>query len=474
MEYSKLCNKCLEDKLDRQKHIEPLTNLLTNIKDESFVMTVSAPYGGGKTFFIDMLQKHLQANGCNTLYYNAWENDFAINPLISFLASFEEFEGLDKNSISDFIKAGSKLFGSKLLNSAEGIGIIAGAITANPLVADVTSAVVNTAKTVKKVSDEAKKENIFHELILAEQKSKKIREEFKEKLEKLIPTTKSENYPTDKLIIFIDDLDRCRPDYAIKFLEYIKHIFDVKNCIFVLAVDEEQLKSAVEVVYGSKNANGFLTRIIDFRFQLSEPNAQSFIKTLVDTLQWEKSEIFNTRPENITKEDEKNLFIEVLSELSTIFKLSIRDLEHILQDLNIVFKSLDKKNATPILYMVTYVIRNFSYRIKENVVDTLKAPLKSNDESIFIALSTYLNHLTALKERYHYAKNYGISLRHLLDCLIISQPIDFKSVFNSNSSVVLLPSCFLDKSAKEVHLYKKIEKHINDVFCENKLEKLEQ
>lgn len=42
---------CAEDKLNRSKHLQPLTKLLDNLSEESFVMTVSAPYGGGKTFF---------------------------------------------------------------------------------------------------------------------------------------------------------------------------------------------------------------------------------------------------------------------------------------------------------------------------------------------------------------------------------------------------------------------------------------
>lgn len=54
---------CTEDKLDRSKHLKPLTKLLTNIGDESFVMTVSSAYGSGKTFFINEWQKYLNEGG---------------------------------------------------------------------------------------------------------------------------------------------------------------------------------------------------------------------------------------------------------------------------------------------------------------------------------------------------------------------------------------------------------------------------
>jgi hypothetical protein len=53
-----------------------------------------------------------------------------------------------------------------------------------------------------------------------------------------------------KAIVLIDELDRCRPDYAISYLETIKHIFDVHGIVFVLAIDEGQLSSAASVLFG--------------------------------------------------------------------------------------------------------------------------------------------------------------------------------------------------------------------------------
>lgn len=50
--------------------------------------------------------------------------------------------------------------------------------------------------------------------------------------------------------IFIDELDRCRPSYAVEMLETIKHIFDISGVVFVVATDTEQLQHAVKVVYG--------------------------------------------------------------------------------------------------------------------------------------------------------------------------------------------------------------------------------
>ena len=105
---------CLEDRLNRSKHLEPLTTLIENVSDESFVMTVSAPYGGGKTFFINLWQNYLRDNGYKTLYYNAWENDVADNPLMSFIACFDELK-LDKKSRKELIKSAASVFADEVL-----------------------------------------------------------------------------------------------------------------------------------------------------------------------------------------------------------------------------------------------------------------------------------------------------------------------------------------------------------------------
>ena len=53
------------------------------------------------------------------------------------------------------------------------------------------------------------------------------------------------------LVIMVDELDRARPDYAVKFLETLKHFFQTKGIVFILAVDKAHLESSVKSLYGS-------------------------------------------------------------------------------------------------------------------------------------------------------------------------------------------------------------------------------
>jgi hypothetical protein len=72
------------------------------------------------------------------------------------------------------------------------------------------------------------------------------------------------------VVFIIDELDRCNPSYAVKVLEHIKHIFDVPNIFFVLAINKEQLEYAVKGYYGSEaiDAINYLRRFIDVEFNM--------------------------------------------------------------------------------------------------------------------------------------------------------------------------------------------------------------
>ncbi len=353
---------CTEDKLNRSKHLQPLTKLLDDLSEESFVMTVSAPYGGGKTFFIDLWKRYLEDNGYKTLYYNAWENDVADNPLMSFIASFDEL-GLDAASWTELIESAAGVFTDEVLLNPDIMEHWFNFVS--PAAGLAAHVITKGSKKIKEkynlVKSKAECKNIFIEQVKNEKKKKEQILKLKEALKKII--NKQENH---KLVIFIDDLDRCSPAYAIKFLEYIKHLFDVEGCIFVLAVDEEQLKSAVEVIYGNKNGVDFLAKIIDFKFYLPAPDISELIRYLAKSLEWGR--YFKVRPTwKYTKKSKINKFLDIFNLIAKIFYLSARDVLHICQDLNVVFKSHDPDVVSPTYIMLTYIIENYKYKIAKEI-----------------------------------------------------------------------------------------------------------
>ncbi|RYG85594.1 MAG: hypothetical protein EON58_22810, partial [Alphaproteobacteria bacterium] len=85
------------------------------------------------------------------------------------------------------------------------------------------------------------------------------------------------------IVIVIDELDRCRPTYAIRLLEEIKHLFDVPGLIFVLAIHSEQLARSVSGAYGSMfDGRAYLRRFIDRQYSLAEPRLAALVEKLFD------------------------------------------------------------------------------------------------------------------------------------------------------------------------------------------------
>ena len=108
------------------------------------------------------------------------------------------------------------------------------------------------------------------------------------------------NYP---LFIFIDELDRCRPTYAIEMLETIKHIFDLKGVVFVVATDREQLQHSIRAIYGDGfDSQRYLERFFHRSVTLHRPSTHDFIANLIA-----ESQIINNA---LTNEAEISLYYQ--------------------------------------------------------------------------------------------------------------------------------------------------------------------
>lgn len=125
--------------------------------------------------------------------------------------------------------------------------------------------------------------DIFQEQIHSYNERKVELEEFKNKLSEYVASEAQDN--THPIIFFVDELDRCNPHYAVKLLERVKHLFEVPNIIFVLAVNIKQLQYAIQGYYGSANIDGqeYLKRFIDLIYTLPAPNLRNYTQFLYNT-----------------------------------------------------------------------------------------------------------------------------------------------------------------------------------------------
>lgn len=157
--------------------------------------------------------------------------------------------------------------------------------------------------------------------------------------------------------MFIDELDRCRPDFSVQMLEVIKHTFNVPGVQFVLITNKQQLKAAINNSYGSQvDAQRYLDKFLKFSFQLVDtiPNKHTLDGSAMPTAEEhylnliKKSEILKESflvggnrsfitaliKQNTASLREVETFVrhcEIYHSLSNGFNLGIQDSEAILK-----------------------------------------------------------------------------------------------------------------------------------------------
>ena len=99
------------------------------------------------------------------------------------------------------------------------------------------------------------------------------------------------------MVIIIDELDRCRPTFAVELLERVKHLFDVPNLVFVFGINRDELCSSLQSIYGNINADVYLRRFFDMEFTLPEADSKKFSTHLVG--RFKLAEFFNSLDESL-------------------------------------------------------------------------------------------------------------------------------------------------------------------------------
>ena len=217
------------DLLERKESVEILTELLRSIA-EPFVLCIDAPWGQGKTTFLRMWRQHLENEGVATLHFNAWENDFSDDALISLIGEVssgiqERFEDKGHEVLVERLEK-VKRFGAAIAKRA--IPVTMKLATLGALDAE-----KEVEKTLAEVAEKTAQEQIDKY-----EESKRGVENFRAELKALVEGVSGNGEGAKPFVFIIDELDRCRPTYAIEVLEKVKHFFNVHGVVFVIAIDK--------------------------------------------------------------------------------------------------------------------------------------------------------------------------------------------------------------------------------------------
>ena len=345
-------------------------------KRQGFVLAINNKWGTGKTTFVKMWKQHLSNEGFKTMYFNAWENDFDMEPLAAMLGELKKLIGkTESKSYNSLIEKGATI--SKRILPSIGKNIAKKYLGEE--VADLICDSVKAATDILKDEVEEyinKKDNLLA---------------FKKELVKFV----SENGNGKPIVFIIDELDRCRPDYAVEVLEKVKHFFNVPSIVFVLSIDKEQLGYAIQGYYGSDriDTNEYLRRFIDIEYQLPKPNIDSFSKYLFDYFSF--GQFFANRKNG---ENEKENFETFSICLGNIINYSLRQQEKLFALTRVVLRTIDPntKNCLPDMFMLLIHLKLFNRKLYNKIKNKAIETQELVDEIELLLLSSKyenINHI---------------------------------------------------------------------------------
>lgn len=258
------------DPIQRRNDVFRFVDLLSHMENDCYSVALNGAWGSGKTFFVKQVklildtmnmqsslssqtretveqvlpEKHNFSASYSTLYYDAWEYDNHEDPMLSLIyAAIETHQHrFDTIQIPNIITCAAKIMD----------------IITNR----------NVSSIIKELQGKDSLSSIYEQ--------EDLRALTKSFIDSLIPKY------GDRLVIFIDELDRCKPDYAVRLLERIKHYFDDNRITFVFSVNMHQLQHTVKSFYGSEfNATRYLDKFFDLRISLPDVSYDLFLESQV-------------------------------------------------------------------------------------------------------------------------------------------------------------------------------------------------
>ena len=364
-----------DDKLNRERYADFLTNYISNISrykrrndTSNIVMAIDSSWGTGKTTFIDMWSNKLNENNnnkFNIIKFNAWENDFVDEPLSALVYNLINADLYSNHRNNTRIQDAFKTIETSVMK------IVSSGIKYKIRKAvgpDASDEIGDLIDEVKKTVIDGEKELLDGDISLSKEVLR-FNQKYTEYKNALLEIKNALRIITErkKLVFFIDELDRCRPLFAIRLLESVKHIFDAENVIFVFALDMEQLSYSVKCVYGQgMDACGYLCRFFDFISKMPTPELREYIDYLV-----------NLAPLNFSKLQEsamysKKDFIRDITYISNGLKLSLRDINSIYKNFQI-FEELElKETCSKSAYVIYYFIIALKYKYLDEFNNVFK------------------------------------------------------------------------------------------------------
>ncbi|WP_057761912.1 P-loop NTPase fold protein [Psychrobacter sp. P11G3] len=453
------------DEFIRKPIAEKIIKLLVSDIDVS-PLIIDGKWGTGKTEFCFKLKNLIEADNPNDYkvgYVNAFQADHANEPLLTLIAEVAGFYNEDDDRRKSFIKNAIPY-----LRLVSGISIKAIASLAfGKYAADMPDDLQKGMEAIEEGSDSFIDQSL-ESMIKDQVEAEKNLSTLKEALKNIASTT--------PVILLIDELDRCRPDFAVMMLETIKHVFDVKNVQIILITNAEQLKATIKHSYGSEtNSHDYLYKFFKYQINLPTATKDTEGKSIENNVTHFKTVVRDSKV--IPQAFKDNEFLYDISKFVKIAHLSLRKVEQVVRCIEtlIIFED-NSKSRNPEVEQLLIVFLSFAYIANKNlfeqirdrniqVTDILKFSSSSeeiyllNDQSILENFPTKFFILLILhglsKDDFIHTTTYDGKMDHHISRLIEHILKDFDFIQESNSTHHIVKSSYI---------YKYIDHTINNLL----------
>ncbi|ABC24531.1 KAP family P-loop NTPase fold protein [Rhodospirillum rubrum] len=243
--------------------------------DQPLTIILDGPWGSGKTTFIKQWAGHLRKEKkVPVIYYDAFSNDYHDDAFISITSEIIDFaknisEEKAENFLRVAIKVGTSLIPIAVKTSLKiaTLGFVNGAELSDSLAEVIKEGVAESSELSADYL-----EKLIGEKLEGAKQQKEVIKKFRECLEKLsreLANSGEDCEDKKPLVFIIDELDRCKPSFALDVIEGIKHLFSVDGVVFVVVTNLKQMEAAVRGCYGADtNGNLYLEKFYDIRINL--------------------------------------------------------------------------------------------------------------------------------------------------------------------------------------------------------------
>lgn len=450
-----------DDLLNRQNEGKFLSEYLlkryANTPNKPFVLNINAEWGFGKTYFLKKLSEELKSHKHPVIYFDAWQNDYSDQPLLAFISEMN-------TSLSPFLSKSTK--GKQLFENAWNTSK---KLLIPMLIKNFTGLTYDhfteeserikdedNAETSNDDSTKNEVESVLSKLAesaLADHET--VRQSiiiFKDNMRKLLTyiNTTSKQLP---MFIFIDELDRCRPNYAIELLENIKHIFDIPGIIFVIATDSKQLSHSINAVYGQNFASElYLKRFFDQEYNLTKPDNYAFAHYLFELHGiTNNKKLFSPLEQEVYKD--KDINVELFTLYSRFFKLGLRDQEQVATVLSAIVLTWQNSDSIHLGYLLFLTMLKQCSNIHfYNFIETNNNQkgsfLKSNSLQLNIDMSLQHKSNNKIQNSKLATPRFEVNdylLNDLLNQYLSLLDIDFNDLYGQQGNRILVHSNIIGK-----------------------------